>query len=76
MAARCDGVPFYIEQLVRALRKKPADESAETRVPEGLYEPLIARLHDGANLVQVVEAASDHRPPRRSRAAVLGGRPE
>jgi class 3 adenylate cyclase/tetratricopeptide (TPR) repeat protein len=58
VAARCDGVPFYIEQLVRGLREKPADESAETRVPEGLYEPLIAQVHDGANLVQVVEAAS------------------
>ena len=57
VAARCDGVPYYIEQLVRAVGEKPADDSAGTRVPEALYEPLFARLHDGANLVPVVEAA-------------------
>ena len=33
---RCDGVPFYIEQLVAGL--------TETGVPEALYEPLFARL--------------------------------
>ena len=58
VAARCDGVPYYIEQLVRALGEKPADDSAETRVPEALYEPLFAWLHDGPNLVPVVEAAA------------------
>ena len=76
VAARCDGVPFYIEQLVRALGEKPADDSVGTQVPDALYEPLFARLHDGANLVPVVEAAGDHRPPGRSRPVVRGARPE
>jgi len=40
------------------LGEKPADDSAGTLVPEALYEPLFARLHDGANLVPVVEAAA------------------
>jgi predicted ATPase len=44
---RCDGVPFYIEQLVNGL--------AETGVPEALYEPLFARLRASANVVPVVE---------------------
>ena len=57
VAARCDGVPLYIEQLVRGLRGKPGDGSARSRVPDALYELLFARLHDGANLVRVVEAA-------------------
>ena len=58
VAARCDGMPYYIEQLVRALGEKPADASVETQVPEALYEPLFAWLHDGPNLVPVVEAAA------------------
>jgi hypothetical protein len=36
VAARCDGVPFYIEQLVNGFH--------QTGVPETLYEPLFARL--------------------------------
>ena len=58
MRARCDGVPFYIEQLVRGCGEKPADGSAETRVPDALYEPLFARLRASANVVPVVEAAA------------------
>jgi hypothetical protein len=46
---RCDGVPFYIEQVVAGL--------SETGVPEALYEPLFARLRASANVVPVVEAA-------------------
>jgi class 3 adenylate cyclase/tetratricopeptide (TPR) repeat protein len=46
---RCDGIPFYIEQLVAGL--------AETGVPEPLYEPLFARLRTSANVVPLVEAA-------------------
>jgi class 3 adenylate cyclase len=57
VAARCDGIPLYIEQLVRALRRKPGGGVAGSRVPDALYELLFARLHDGANLVRVVEAA-------------------
>ena len=57
MVARCDGVPLYIEQLVRGVREKPADGSPETRVPDALYEPLFARLRASASVVPVVEAA-------------------
>jgi hypothetical protein len=47
---RCDGVPFYIEQVVAGL--------TETGVPETLYEPLFARLRASTNVVPVVEAAA------------------
>ncbi len=50
VAERCDGVPFYVEQVVGGL--------TETGVPEGLYEPLLARLRASANVVPVVEAAA------------------
>ncbi|HEY5150409.1 MAG TPA: AAA family ATPase, partial [Mycobacterium sp.] len=50
VADRCDGVPFYVEQVVDGL--------AQTGVPEGLYEPLLARLRASANVVPVVEAAA------------------
>ena len=55
--ARCDGVPLYIEQLVRGVGEKPDDSSGETRVPDVLYEPLFARLCASATVVPVVEAA-------------------
>ena len=48
-ARRCDGVPFYIEQVVAGL-DGPG-------VPEALYEPLFARLRASANAVPVVQAA-------------------
>ena len=50
VARRCDGVPFYIEQVVAGI--------AETGVPEALYEPLFARLCASAKSVPVVEAAA------------------
>jgi class 3 adenylate cyclase/tetratricopeptide (TPR) repeat protein len=50
VADRCDGVPFYVEQVVGGL--------TQTGVPEGLYEPLLARLRASANVVPVVEAAA------------------
>ena len=50
VSARCDGVPFHIEQVVSAVQ--------ETGVPEALYEPLLARLRAGANVVPVLEAAA------------------
>jgi class 3 adenylate cyclase len=50
VASRCDGVPFFIEQVVGGL--------TQTGVPEGLYEPLLARLRASANVVPVVEAAA------------------
>jgi class 3 adenylate cyclase/tetratricopeptide (TPR) repeat protein len=50
VAARCDGVPFYIEQVVNGIR--------QTGVPETLYEPLFARLRASPKVVPVVEAAA------------------
>ena len=47
---RCDGVPFYIEQVVAGV--------TETGVPEALYEPLFARLRASAQAVPVLEAAA------------------
>lgn len=47
--ARCDGIPFFIEQVV--------GELTDAGVPEALYEPLFARLRASANVVPVVEAA-------------------
>jgi class 3 adenylate cyclase len=58
VVARCDGVPFYIEQVVRAFGETPSGGSAETGVPDALYEPLFARLRATANVVPVVEAAA------------------
>ncbi|HUH68971.1 MAG TPA: hypothetical protein VLZ05_08835 [Mycobacterium sp.] len=55
--ARCDGVPLYIEQLVRGVGEKPDEGSGEIRVPDVLYEPLFARLCASATVVPVVEAA-------------------
>jgi class 3 adenylate cyclase len=50
VSARCDGVPFYIEQVVAGL--------TQTGVPETLYEPLFARLRASPKVVPVVEAAA------------------
>ena len=50
LAARCDGVPFHIEQVVAGL--------SQTGVPETLYEPLFARLRASPKVVPVVEAAA------------------
>ena len=55
VAGRCDGVPFYIEQVVAGL--------TETGVPEALYEPLFARLRASANVVPVRGGRRRHRPP-------------
>ncbi|MDT7722885.1 MAG: hypothetical protein QOE94_3896 [Mycobacterium sp.] len=50
VSARCDGVPFYIEQVVAGI--------SHTGVPETLYEPLFARLRTSPTVVPVVEAAA------------------
>ena len=50
VAARCDGVPFYVEQVVAGL--------SQTGVPETLYEPLYSRLRASPKVVPVVEAAA------------------
>lgn len=52
LAGRCDGVPFYIEQVVAGLG---TDASG---VPEMLYEPLLARLRATPNVLPVVQAAA------------------
>ena len=49
---RCDGVPFYIEQVVATL------DTTDDVVPETLYDPLFARLRATPNVVPVVEAAA------------------
>ncbi|WP_256388882.1 AAA family ATPase [Mycobacterium sp. 1423905.2] len=54
--ARCDGIPFYIEQVVNGLGS--AAEGDRPTVPDPLYEPLFARLLATANVVPVVEAAA------------------
>ena len=54
---RCDGVPFYIEQVVGALGMTRANAPDVPTVPEALYEPLFARLRACANAVPVVVAA-------------------
>ena len=54
--ARCDGVPFYIEQVVSGLGTTDAENRPP--VPDPLYEPLFARLHTTPNVVPVVEAAA------------------
>lgn len=53
--SRCDGMPFYIEQVVAGLRMT---SSSDRRVPDALYEPLLARLRAGTHVVPVVEAAA------------------
>jgi class 3 adenylate cyclase/tetratricopeptide (TPR) repeat protein len=53
---RCDGMPFYIEQVVGGLRMSGAENTPT--VPDPLYEPLFARLLAYPNVVPVVEAAA------------------
>jgi class 3 adenylate cyclase len=54
---RCDGVPFYIEQVVGGLGSAP-DGGERPSVPDPLYEPLFARLLTTPSVVPVVEAAA------------------
>jgi class 3 adenylate cyclase len=53
---RCDGVPFYIEQVVGGLNL--TGEQTRPTVPDPLYEPLFSRLLSSSNAVPVVEAAA------------------
>jgi class 3 adenylate cyclase/tetratricopeptide (TPR) repeat protein len=52
---RCDGVPFFIEQVVSSLEASSGEQPA---VPEALYEPLFARLRASRYAVPVAEAAA------------------
>jgi class 3 adenylate cyclase len=56
--SRCDGVPFYIEEVVRALGAGVSATTGYRRVPDTLYEPLLARLRATPKVVTVVEAAA------------------
>ena len=55
---RCDGVPFYIEQVVGGLGASPDGGGERPSVPDPLYEPLFARLLATPTVVPVVEAAA------------------
>ncbi|MEO6794520.1 MAG: adenylate/guanylate cyclase domain-containing protein [Mycobacterium sp.] len=55
---RCDGVPLYIEEVVRKLHEQSADATEWARVPDALYEPLFSRLRASSSTIQVVEAAA------------------
>lgn len=50
VARRCDGVPFYIEEVVNGHN--------DVGVPETLYEPLFARLRTSPDVMPVVEVAA------------------
>ncbi|ULE33794.1 ATP-binding protein [Mycobacterium sp. IDR2000157661] len=54
---RCDGMPLYIEEVVAKLKEQPSD-TAQTMVPDSLYETLCARLRSSSHAPQVVEAAA------------------
>ncbi|WP_197417530.1 serine/threonine-protein kinase PknK [Mycobacterium sp. GA-2829] len=54
---RCDGIPFYVEQVVSGLGQTGPEENRPP-VPDPLYEPLFARLLARPNVVPVVEAAA------------------
>jgi class 3 adenylate cyclase/tetratricopeptide (TPR) repeat protein len=68
---RCDGVPFYIEQVVAELTVAQPDSGL---VPEMLYEPLRARLRGSPAVVRVAEAAAiiGRHGDRSVLAAVVG----
>lgn len=53
--ARCDGVPFYVEQVVADMQSVA---TGDRRIPDALYEPLFARLRADKQVVPVVEAAA------------------
>jgi class 3 adenylate cyclase len=55
---RCDGVPLYIDEVVAKLTAQPTDAAESTRVPDTLYEALLARVRSSRNAIRVVEAAA------------------
>jgi class 3 adenylate cyclase/tetratricopeptide (TPR) repeat protein len=62
LAARSDGVPLFLEQLVRAGSgaSLPADASGPVpgSVPAALYEPLVARLYQTPDALPVAATAA------------------
>ena len=73
LAARSDGIPLYVEELVRARAARGrarATRPVPGSVPAALYEPLVARLYatpDGA------AAWPRPPPPRASRRPLAAG---
>lgn len=61
---RSDGVPLFLEELVRARAHEPVDarhrpaRSAASTVPDVLYEPLMARLYTSPATVAVASTAA------------------
>jgi class 3 adenylate cyclase/tetratricopeptide (TPR) repeat protein len=62
---RCDGVPLYLEELVRTALRRPqggaapvASRDAPASVPDVLYEPLVARLEGAAHGASVAAAVA------------------
>ncbi|MCW2783957.1 MAG: adenylate/guanylate cyclase protein [Marmoricola sp.] len=64
LVMRSDGVPLYLEELVRSSGLDPVEErhrparSAASTVPDVLYEPLMARLYTSPAAVEVVSVAA------------------
>jgi class 3 adenylate cyclase len=61
---RSDGVPLFLEELVRGSALEPVDvrhrpaRSAASTVPDVLYEPLMARLYTSSATVAVAATAA------------------
>lgn len=60
---RSDGVPLFLEELVRGSAFNPVDarrpsQSTESTVPDVLYEPLMARLYVSPATVSVASVAA------------------
>jgi class 3 adenylate cyclase len=61
---RSDGVPLFLEELVRGSAHDPVDvrhrpaRSAASTVPDVLYEPLMARLYASPATIAVASAAA------------------
>ena len=61
LATRSDGVPLYLEELVRAGASASSIDSAAPvpgSVPAALYEPLVARLYATPEAIPVAAAAA------------------
>jgi tetratricopeptide (TPR) repeat protein len=61
VATRSDGVPLYVEELVRAgASAAPGDSAAPVpgSVPAALYEPLVARLYATPEAIPVAASAA------------------
>jgi class 3 adenylate cyclase len=62
VAARSDGIPLFVEELVRSRHEVGAEPAvaagAEASVPSSLYEPLSARLNTLPDARKVVSAAA------------------